>query len=68
MKTWRACFFKVCREQNESNPINHNGDGNHRPYTCTECCQSDLCNAEGCGQKGWYYSGFGLGLLCQVVL
>ncbi|XP_065936049.1 uncharacterized protein [Magallana gigas] len=44
---------KVCREQNESNPINNNGDGNHRPYTCTECCQSDLCNAEGCGQKGY---------------
>ncbi|XP_056008163.1 mucin-2-like isoform X3 [Ostrea edulis] len=42
-----------CREQNETNRIETHGEGNKHPYTCTGCCRSDLCNAEGCGEPGY---------------
>ncbi|XP_061196451.1 mucin-5AC-like [Saccostrea echinata] len=44
---------RVCREQNQTNIIKNSGEGNPLPYTCTECCQADLCNAEGCGEPGY---------------
>lgn len=43
----------VCEEQNKTLHIHSNSDGNLAPPTCTECCHTDLCNAQGCGQPGY---------------
>nr|XP_022336921.1 uncharacterized protein LOC111133121 isoform X2 [Crassostrea virginica] len=43
----------VCEEQNKTLHIHGNSDGNLGPPTCTECCDTDLCNAKGCGQPGY---------------
>ncbi|XP_061196874.1 uncharacterized protein LOC133205144 [Saccostrea echinata] len=44
---------QVCREQNQTLHIHGNDDGNLRPPTCTECCDTDLCNAQGCSEPGY---------------
>lgn len=43
----------VCEEQNKTLHIHSNSDGILAPPTCTECCHTDLCNAQGCGQPGY---------------
>lgn len=48
-KTWA---LQVCEEQNKTLHIHSNSDGILAPPTCTECCHTDLCNAQGCGQPG----------------
>lgn len=48
-KTWT---LQVCEEQNKTLHIHSNSDGILAPPTCTECCHTDLCNAQGCGQPG----------------
>lgn len=48
-KTWT---LQVCEEQNKTLHIHSNSDGNLGPPTCTECCDTDLCNAKGCSQPG----------------
>lgn len=48
-KTWA---LQVCEEQNKTMHIHSNSDGILAPPTCTECCHTDLCNAQGCGQPG----------------
>ncbi|XP_062578938.1 uncharacterized protein LOC134240861 [Saccostrea cucullata] len=44
---------QVCIEQNQTLHIHGSDDGNLRPPTCTECCDTDLCNAKGCTEPGY---------------
>ncbi|XP_062578964.1 uncharacterized protein LOC134240877 [Saccostrea cucullata] len=44
---------EVCIEQNQTLHIHGSDDGNLRPPTCTECCDTDLCNAKGCTEPGY---------------
>ncbi|XP_048754120.2 uncharacterized protein LOC125665509 [Ostrea edulis] len=49
-----GCLQKpVCQKQNETRYVHGNSDGNLQTPTCTECCSTDLCNAQGCGEPGY---------------
>lgn len=48
-----GCMEKgICKVQNTSSSTLTSGDGLIQTYACTDCCQSDLCNSEGCGEPG----------------
>ncbi|XP_061196449.1 uncharacterized protein LOC133204727 [Saccostrea echinata] len=42
----------VCVRQNSTGSVTAYTDGVTQTITCTECCQSDLCNSKGCGEPG----------------